>query len=65
MYIYHNLKTGEYKAYTSRQALADQIGISKDTLANKFSRDKKTTWTTKDAEVITKTTAITNKRQKK
>ena len=62
MYIYHDRLTDTYKAFSTLKALSNTTKIPYNTLVNKFSRDQLDRYTTKEAEVITKTKLIKTRR---
>jgi len=55
MYIVHDRLTDTYHGYKHLTGVAKHEGLSINTLGNKFTREKKRTYTTPDAKVITKT----------
>ena len=52
MYIVHDLLTDRYKIYKHLTKLSEKEKISRNTLNNKFTREKLNRYTTKDARII-------------
>ena len=63
MYIYHDRLTDNYKSFSTLQALSNNTGIPYGTLQNHFSRQQKSRYVTKEAEIIIKTDIIKTSRK--